>query len=524
MKFRFPRITFWGAVLCLLWALGIYATFVRFYHGLGAATNLSDSFPWGLWIGFDILVGVGLAAGGFVITATVYIFNLKEFKPITRPTVLTAFLGYLLVITALLFDLGKPYNVWHPIVMWNPHSVMFEVGWCVMLYTTVLFLEFTPLVLERFGLKKPLTIMAKFTPFFVMAGVLLSTLHQSSLGTLYVIVPDKLHPLWYSGILPVFFFISAIAGGLAMVIFESYLSSRAFGKELEFSLLVRLSRVIVLVLALYTLIRVQDMAGRHALGYIFEGSRESVFFIVEIVLGVLLPVIIFSVTKLRNNRGGLFLGSVFVLLGFVMNRLNVAITGMTRSAGIEYTPTWMEWVVTASIVAAGFVIFRLAVKYLPVFGAHEDTEPATPAAPPLLAAGKAGSAAMAVLAGLLVIILIAIGYSFSRSKEATTKPAIAGAVLHAAESDLRLPGPIVFEKNPDSPGTVTFNHDTHVDPSQPNCKFCHSGIFSIKPEKAGRLGSVKMEALYEGKQCGACHDGEKAFKTEDGCENCHISQ
>lgn len=522
MKIALPKITFWGAVLIVLWALGLYVTFVRFYYGLGASTNLTDAFPWGLWIGFDILVGVGLAAGGFVITATVYIFNLKDFKPIARPTVLTAFLGYLLVVAALMFDLGKPYNIWHPIIMWNPHSVMFEVGWCVMLYTTVLFLEFSPLVLERFGFKKPLHFMHKLTPFFVMAGVLLSTLHQSSLGTLYVIVPDKLHPLWYSGILPVFFFVSAIGAGLAMVIFESYLSSRAFGKELEFSLLVRLSRVIVLVLLVWTIARLQDMAGRNALQYIFDGSRESVFFLSEMVLGVLLPILIFVTPKLRENRAGLFLGAVFVLMGFIMNRLNVAVTGMSRSSGVEYTPSWMEWVITASIVAAGFLIFRLAAKYLPVFGAaHEEQE--SNVAPPLVSAGRSGSIAVSVLGVLLLITVIAIGYGFSQKKELTSPLAAEAAVLKSVEGDLTLPGPIVFEKGADSPGTVTFNHETHVDPSQPNCKGCHETMFSIRPEKAGRLGSVKMEALYEQKQCGACHNGEKAFKTEDGCENCHVN-
>jgi c(7)-type cytochrome triheme protein len=520
MKIRFPRITFWGVVLCILWAMGLYATFVRFFYGLGAATHLSDAFPWGVWIGFDILVGVGLAAGGFVITATVYIFNLKDFKPIARPTVLTAFLGYLLVVAALMFDLGKPYNVWHPIIMWNPHSVMFEVGWCVMLYTTVLFLEFSPLVLERFGFKKPLLIMAKLTPFFVMAGVLLSTLHQSSLGTLYVIVPDKLHPLWYSGILPIFFFISAIAAGLAMVIFESYLSSRAFAKELEFSLLMRLSRVIVLVLGLLLIVRFQDMMGRGAVPLIWDGSRESIYFIIEISLGIFLPMLMFSVAKIRENRAGLFLGAVFVLLGFVMNRLNVAITGMTRSSGVDYTPSWMEWVITASIVAAGIVIFRLAAKYLPVFGSHKEQTP--PAPPPLVAAGKSGSIAVAILGGLLLITLIAIGYGFSQKKN-DVAAMIEPAQLQAAESKLRLPGPIAFEKSADSPGVVTFNHETHVDPSRPNCKSCHSALFSIKPEQAGRLGTVKMEALYEQKQCGVCHNGEKAFKTEEGCENCHQS-
>jgi len=150
MKFRF---TFWKGVLALLLAAAAYATVVRFAEGLGASTNLNDQFPWGLWIGFDVLCGVMLAAGGFTLTAGVHIFNLQRLKPIVRPTVLTAFLGYVLVCVALMFDLGRPYRIWHPLVMRNPHSVMFEVAWCVMLYTSVLALEFSPIVLERFHLE-----------------------------------------------------------------------------------------------------------------------------------------------------------------------------------------------------------------------------------------------------------------------------------------------------------------------------------------------------------------------------------
>src|SRR5208337_1716137 len=165
--------------------LGAYATIVRFSRGLGASTNLSDAFPWGLWIGFDVLCGVMLAAGGFTLTAAVYILNLREFKPIVRPTVLTAFLGYLLVVVALLFDLGRGYRIWHPLVMWNPRSVMFEVAWCVTLYSTVLALEFSSVVFERLRLPKLLRLQKMLVIPLVIAGVMLSTLHQSSLGSLY---------------------------------------------------------------------------------------------------------------------------------------------------------------------------------------------------------------------------------------------------------------------------------------------------------------------------------------------------
>src|SRR5262245_29133729 len=242
---RAHRFTFWRAVFGALLLAGLYATYLRFFHGLGAVSNLSDQFPWGIWIGFDVLCGVGLAAGGFTLVATVHIFNIEKYKPILRPSILTAFLGYLLVITALMFDLGRPYRIWHALIMWNPHSVMFEVAWCVMLYTIVLALEFSPLLLEKLGWVKPLRIVHMFTIPLVILGVILSMLHQSSLGSLYLIVPEKLYPLWYSPLQPFLFFLTALALGCAMTIFESYLSFRAFRRQLEMNLLSDLGKVLV---------------------------------------------------------------------------------------------------------------------------------------------------------------------------------------------------------------------------------------------------------------------------------------
>ena len=231
---RVPKITFWKTVFVLILLSGVYSTYVRVFHGLGGATNLSDATPWGIWIGFDILCGVMLAAGGFTLMATVHIFNVKDYKPIARPALLTAFLGYLLVIGALMFDLGKPWNVIRVMFTWQPRSVMFEVGWCVMLYTTVLFLEFLPIIFERFRMQKALKAIHHISLVLFILGIILSTLHQSSLGSLYLIVPGKLHPLWYTPMLPVLFWISAVAIGLAMTIFESTMSARHFpGHELR---------------------------------------------------------------------------------------------------------------------------------------------------------------------------------------------------------------------------------------------------------------------------------------------------
>ena len=259
------RFTFWKAVFLVIMAAGVYCTYMRFFHGLGASTNLSDQFPWGLWIGFDVMCGVMLAAGGFTLTAAVEIFNIKRWHSIMRPTILTAFMGYLLVCAALMYDLGLPWNIWHPLIMRNPHSVMFEVAYCVMLYTTVLALEFSPIVFERLGWKKALTAVRSLMVVFVILGVILSTLHQSSLGTLYMIMPNKLHPFWYSPLLPVFFFISAIAVGLAMMIFESSMSAKYFGRQIELHILRDMGRVLVVVLAIYGILRFEDLLGSRRL-------------------------------------------------------------------------------------------------------------------------------------------------------------------------------------------------------------------------------------------------------------------
>lgn len=375
------QLTFWKSVFFILVALGIYSTIIRFFYGLGTATNLSDNFPWGLWIGFDVLCGVGLAAGGFTLAAIVYIFNIHKFKPIVRPAILTAFLGYLMVIIAILFDLGRPYRIWHPIIMWNPHSVMFEVGWCVMLYTTVLALEFSPVVLEKLRWNKFLKIIRSFLIPLVILGVILSTLHQSSLGSLYLIVPEKLYPLWYSPLLPIFFFISAVAVGFAMVVFESFLSARAFNKRLEKSLVAELARVIVFVLSLYAVLKLQDFARRDTWAYLFIPRTETYFFWAEILLGLVIPVILLAIPKVRLNERILFMSVLMVILGFIMNRLNVAITGMESYAQANYFPSWMEISVTLMIVALGFAAFRVAVKHLPIF--EKSTEVSIPSSKPI---------------------------------------------------------------------------------------------------------------------------------------------
>jgi Ni/Fe-hydrogenase subunit HybB-like protein len=367
MRLQLPKLTFWRAVAALFLGTGVVAAVLRYSLGLGRTTHLSDAVPWGMWIGFDLLCGVGLAAGGFTIAAIVHIFHIRRFEPIVRPSILTAYLGYLLVIVALLVDLGRPWAIWHAIVMWNPNSVMFEVAWCVMLYTTVLTLEFAPVVFERLGWGRPRRILQGAMTPIIIAGILLSTLHQSSLGSMYLIVPEKLYPLWYSPNLPWFFYVSAIGVGLAMTIFESVLSSRAFRRGLEMHLLRDIGRICVVFLALYGTMKLLDIAYRDLWSLLFVPRAETWFWWAEIAVGILLPLALLAQPKVRAKPTGLFTGAMMVVIGFVLNRMNVSITGLEASAGQRYFPSWIEIAITIAVVTAGFVVFALAARYLPVF-------------------------------------------------------------------------------------------------------------------------------------------------------------
>ncbi len=370
-----PRITFWRMVAVIVAILGLWATFLRFTGGIAAVSNMSDVYPWGLWIGFDVMCGVGLAAGGFTICAVVFLFNLKRFKPVTRPAILTAYLGYLLVCAGLIFDLGRPWRIWHPLVHWNPHSVMFEVGWCVTLYTTVLTLEFAPIVLEKFKLNTMARILHKFEIPIVILGVTLSTLHQSSLGSLFLIAPEKLHPLWWTTRLPLLFYTSAIGAGLAMVIFESRLSSRLTGHELEMPILSQLGKGIVMMQFVYLALRLQDLFARGVIAKeAFKPNLEAGLFWLEILGGSLIPALLLMNRRVRTSKNWLPFCATLVVLGFMLHRLDVGLTANRQNIG--YFPSFFEFMVSAFLVAIGFFAFAMACKFFPVFpkGMEEDHE------------------------------------------------------------------------------------------------------------------------------------------------------
>jgi Ni/Fe-hydrogenase subunit HybB-like protein len=364
----------------LLVIQGLIITVLRFTGGLATVTNLSDYNPWGIWIGFDLLVGVALAAGGFVTSAAVYIFGMKRYHSAVRPAILTGFLGYALVVVALNYDVGRPWRLPYPfIVQPGTTSLLFEVAACVALYLTVLFIEFSPAALEWLGLKRARHLVMKLTILLTIFGVVLSTLHQSSLGALFLIAPSKLHPLWYSPYLPVYFFVTAIIAGLSMVIFESSLSHRYLADKMDETHLRESDGVVLgfgkaasLVLAGYFVIKLIGISeGNH---WRLLGTSYGMWFLVELLGFVALPCFLYAIGVREKNLKLIKWTAAWTVLGIVINRLNISVIAFNwhLPSSERYFPHWMEIGITVFLVTVGVIIYKFIVTRMPILYSHPD--------------------------------------------------------------------------------------------------------------------------------------------------------
>jgi len=373
----FSRFNIIAGIIVLV---GLWLTYMRFIKGLGAVSNLDHNNPWGIWIGFDLLCGVALAAGGYTTAAAVEIFGMKKFHAAVRPAILTGFLGYSMVVFALMYDVGRPWRLPYPFfVSQGVTSVMFEVGSCVALYLTVLFLEFSPIALEWLGEKKLRKVLVRLTLLLTVLGVVLSTLHQSSLGAMFLIAPSKLHPLWYSPYLPVFFFVSSIAVGLSMVIFEGTLAHRYFHdvmdeahKKTADQVVLGFGKAASMVLAGYFAIKVFGVALGN--NWHLLGTPYGLWFMVEIVGFVFLPCFLFAV-GVRDRNVKLIRWTAFMtIIGIVINRLNIVLICFNWQLPGEqrYFPHWMEIGISVFVITIGVVIYRFIVTRMPVFYEHQD--------------------------------------------------------------------------------------------------------------------------------------------------------
>ena len=354
----------------ILMALMLIAAIYRLLNGLGVATNLSDQVPWGLWIGVDVLGGVALAAGGFAVAGTVVIFNLKKYQPIVRSAILTAFVGYVIVSVSIFFDLSKPWALWHPLVLWQPNSIMFEVVWCVVIYTAVLALEFAGQFFEGMGFTRAAKVMTGKTVVIplAIAAMVLSFMHQSSLGALFLLIPAKLNHLWWTTMLPYNFFLSAVAAGLAMVSVEYVIGAKVFKHGCDLNLIKGLAKGTATTLLVYFIFRSGDIAIKGNLGLVFEPGPAGVLFIIEMIGLVLLPMIVlFKAAASAKTLAPVFIAQLLVLIGVILNRLDVLLLAQL-SAGAAYSPSLIEWTISLGLIATICLAYKLALAKLPIAG------------------------------------------------------------------------------------------------------------------------------------------------------------
>jgi len=559
------RLTILKSVLWTLVGVLAAVSVVRFLHGLGAVTHLSDAAPWGLWIGFDVMSGVALAAGGFVLAGIVYIFGLERYRPFVRAAILTALLGYVAVAVGLLYDLGLPWRIWHPVIHWQVHSVLFEVAACVILYLTVLTLEFLPVVLEHrlFShrvFKTVLRALKRVSIFLIIAGIILSTLHQSSLGSLFLITPYRLHPLWYSPIIYVQFFVSAVALGLMTVVLESLFSNYFLGHTLHRRELSGLGLAASIVLWAYVALRFGDLVVRGVLPTALDGSWQSWLFIFELGVSAVIPATLMLIKPIRSQIAGVGTAAFLVVGGMVLHRLDVSIVAFARPEGIGYFPSWEEFAVSVGIVAGGILIFLFFVEHLNVFDdvkGHPAPEqpsydPATlhPLLPKRFALPRMYSLGFLLGAAVALPFLplggvehVPVPVQGPRSVQVIIQDRGENETRHFALATA--PGEttrmLMIDGNRDG-DLVLFDHDNHAErlngdascetchhltkpfDTNTSCSECHRDMYD---ERSVFDHDIHVMRLGEDGGCVECHsDGStvKSYDTVTECSECHRAE
>ena len=379
-------------VMAVLMGIGGVAIIARFIGGIGYVSNLTTARPWGIWIGIDVASGVALAAGGFTTAFLAHIIGRHYYEPVVRPALLTAMLGYTFVVLGLLIDIGRSWAIWKPMFYWNTHSALFEVAMCVMFYLNVLYIEFLPIVVERFkgkvNLPMPLSIfngliefvlniadkvLGKVMWLFIIAGVVLSCMHQSSLGTLMLIAPTKLHPLWYTPILPLLFLTSAIAVGYPMVVLEATIITSSLKLDSEMKILAPMTRITIFLLGIYLALKIGDMVIRGTFIYLLDGTAQSNAFLIEVLLGIVVPWLMLLSGKIRSSRRWLFTACAMIVGGVLINRINVFVTGYRPPvSNASYFPSITEIFVTVGFISGLMFAYRFIVTYLPVLNNPEQ--------------------------------------------------------------------------------------------------------------------------------------------------------
>jgi Ni/Fe-hydrogenase subunit HybB-like protein len=522
----------------LMWTLAGLAAAVailRFTLGLGASTALSDTTPWGLWIGFGDYTLMAMSAGGFVLAAIVHIFHAERLKAAARPAILMALLGYGGVVAAVIFDLGLPWNVWHPVVFWNIHSPLFEVSWCIMLYLTVLTLELAPVILERTHFRRAYRFFKRLGLPIIILGIMLSTLHQSSVGSMLLIMPFRIHPLWYSHLIPELFFVSAICLGILSVMFVSFAVAWLYRKKPPLEMISALAGIVVWILAFYAVFRMADLAFENKLGLIFNGDWESSLFIVEMLLSTVIPVVVFAVPTFRRSPSGLLIGAATGILGITLNRIDA--TGLVQVWATRwlYIPAWGEIAINVGYVAALALVFLFIEEHFPVDPQtlevaqkeREERAVALPVFAPFAQVwlGEGWRKATKVYSFLFVVAL-----AFGLTLAPKAQPAVSPRAIRAVGADILRMGP--------GPRYVYFDHKKHQDDAggTKSCPLCHHlhqkgdrGTPCVVCHQSMFLPTSAFDHdahvadLHGSASCGQCHGKGEPIRVAPTkkCSECH---
>jgi Ni/Fe-hydrogenase subunit HybB-like protein len=374
------NMTIANGIAAIILAVAIPVMVYRLVYGLGPSTNLTDTNPWGIWIGVDILCGIVLAAGGLVIGTMYYLFGMRQYHHFVRPAILTSLLGYVFAVFALLFDLGRYYRLPYPMVVsFGLTSIMFLIAWHFALYIVALFIEWSPALFEWLNLRKFREFFSKLAVWAAVFGVIIAGGHQSALGALFVIAPGKLHPLWYSELLPVFFLVSAIIAGLSMVIVESMLTHKVFKKQVEHfdhaefeKLTMNLGKGASAGLIVYFALKVFGLA--HSGRWDLLNTVYGYWFLFEILVFALLPAFLFAYGVRYKNVRITRWTAVMTVIGIVLNRINTSLVAFNWNAPERYYPRWTEVAITVGVITMGVLTFRWIVNRMAILHDHPDYE------------------------------------------------------------------------------------------------------------------------------------------------------